>query len=253
MFESGLSSAVYFYLYSRLRELAVQAQSGNAGAVSASSDSKPAGASTKNQSIGIVASLLVAAVAGIGNQLVTMPAAVVITRMQAQQKRKVESAGSAASTSVMSIIREIWGESGLPGFWAGLLPALILVVNPAIQYMLYEQMLRVLRKWKSVRQQRQQEEEQRQRQQRHGQASSGCAAVDTSASPAPKPSQDTVGRLSAGEIFLASALAKIGATGEAPLLACTCSSSFPRGVSAEVNAHACCVLRSSLLQWRRTL
>ena len=153
----------------------MQAKSGNAGAVSASADSKPAGASTKNQSIGIVASLLVAAVAGIGNQLVTMPAAVVITRMQAQQKRKVESAGSAASTSVMSIIQEIWSENGLPGFWAGLLPALILVVNPAIQYMLYEQMLRVLRMWKSVRQQRQQEEEQRH--QRHGQSISRALSL----------------------------------------------------------------------------
>lgn len=39
-------------------------------------------ASTKNKDIGVLSSLMVAALAGAGNQLITMPASVVATRMQ---------------------------------------------------------------------------------------------------------------------------------------------------------------------------
>lgn len=43
------------------------------------------GSSTKHKDIGILSSLLVAAVAGVGNQLLTMPAGVVTTRMQVSE------------------------------------------------------------------------------------------------------------------------------------------------------------------------
>lgn len=33
---------------------------------------------------------------------------------------------------------QIYQESGLPGFWQGLLPGMLLVVNPAVNFMLYE-------------------------------------------------------------------------------------------------------------------
>jgi hypothetical protein len=54
------------------------AYAGNSGSSSSSSTS-----STKDKDIGILSSLLVAALAGVGNQLLTMPAGVVSTRMQA--------------------------------------------------------------------------------------------------------------------------------------------------------------------------
>ena len=93
---------------------------------------------SRRQDIGIGASLLVAALAGTGNQLVTMPASVVTTRMQAQAKLRMDS-GQDIPTGAWHVISSIRKESGLGGFWAGLLPALVLVVNPAVQYMLYEQ------------------------------------------------------------------------------------------------------------------
>ncbi len=48
-------------------------------------------------------------------------------------------------------MRSILREEGVAGFWKGLFPAMILLVNPAVQYMLYEQILNLLRKWKAHR------------------------------------------------------------------------------------------------------
>lgn len=77
IFESAVSSGVYFYLYSKLRHFVVT----NNKRLSPNPGSN-GGQDTKNRDIGVLASLLVAAVAGAGNQLVTMPASVVATRMQ---------------------------------------------------------------------------------------------------------------------------------------------------------------------------
>ncbi len=78
IFESGVSSGVYFFLYNKLRALAVRQKQEASGEASAA---QPA-ASSKDKDIGFLASLLVPAVAAVGNQLCTMPASVVATRMQ---------------------------------------------------------------------------------------------------------------------------------------------------------------------------
>jgi adenine nucleotide transporter 17 len=35
-------------------------------------------------------------------------------------------------------VKEVYADSGLMGFWRGVLPSLLMVSNPAIQYMLFE-------------------------------------------------------------------------------------------------------------------
>lgn len=75
VFESGISSAAYFYLYSLLRNAVIARGLHNKGGVHGSSRDKGADMS-------ITASLIVAALAGAGNQLLTMPASVIATRMQ---------------------------------------------------------------------------------------------------------------------------------------------------------------------------
>lgn len=122
--ETAVSSAVYFYLYSLLRQTAV---SRRAGAQKGSS---------KYQNISIVESLSIAALAGAGNMLVTCPAQVVATQMQAQTRT------TQGTKSVWATIKDIYKQDGITGFWKGLLPSLILVINPAIQYMLYEELVR---------------------------------------------------------------------------------------------------------------
>ncbi|OMO76138.1 Mitochondrial substrate/solute carrier [Corchorus olitorius] len=72
-------------------------------------------------------------------------------------------------------IQEVYDEAGFWGFWKGVAPTLIMVSNPSIQFMLYETMLKKLRKRRSLSKQ----------------GNTGITAL---------------------EIFLLGALAKLGAT-----------------------------------------
>ncbi|KAI8464638.1 MAG: mitochondrial carrier domain-containing protein [Monoraphidium minutum] len=130
--ESVASNIIYFYLYSLLRQAAVR--------LARRGDGKAAGGGDQ---IGVAASLLVAALAGAGNMLVTTPAQVVSTTMMAnaQARQRLERAGRPAGhvrCSTLGVCREVWDQDGPGGFWRGLLPSLILVVNPAVQYALFE-------------------------------------------------------------------------------------------------------------------
>ncbi|KAB2078642.1 hypothetical protein ERO13_A06G164500v2 [Gossypium hirsutum] len=80
-------------------------------------------------SVGMLSSLIVAALSGCVNVLLTNPIWVVVTRMQ---------------------IQEVYDEAGFWGFWKGVFPTLIMVSNPAMQFMLYETMLKKLKKERSL-------------------------------------------------------------------------------------------------------
>jgi solute carrier family 25 (peroxisomal adenine nucleotide transporter), member 17 len=208
-----VSQGVYFYLYSVLRQTAVRRR--NAGSVNA-----PAAAE-----VSVVESLLVAALAGMGNVLLTNPIWVVATRMQAHQRHKKQaqpdnnrssdvskpheagdfsrtdeemgqnkhhaassqekmspdSSSAQPAPSPLCVTREVYREYGLSGFWNGVSPSLVMVINPTIQYALLEWLLaaRVRAKAKA----------------RSGRTAPGGL---------PRPS--------ALEIFLLSAVAKAGAT-----------------------------------------
>ncbi|KAM7271146.1 hypothetical protein ACFE04_030360 [Oxalis oulophora] len=141
--------------------------------------------------VGMFSSLVVAALAGCVNVLLTNPIWVVVTRMQTH--KKVGTKPSASDTPLFApdettlpavelppfgtshAVQEIFGEAGVWGFWKGVLPTLIMVSNPSIQFMLYETMLKKLRKRR---------------------ASSEMSSVD----------------VTAAEVFLLGALAKLGAT-----------------------------------------
>ena len=169
IFETAVSSSVYFGLYSRLKSLVIKARG------ESSSEDK--------RSLQVVESLLVAAVSGAINQLLTLPASVVATRMLTSQKEGQE-------LSILTVLHSIWTESGLRGFWSGIVPALVLVVNPAVQYLIYEQILRLMRRSKEAR---------------------ARSESEVGAKEAEKDRSTEV-RLSAVEIFIASSIAKLGAT-----------------------------------------
>ncbi|VAH88396.1 unnamed protein product [Triticum turgidum subsp. durum] len=46
-------------------------------------------------------------------------------------------------------IREVYRESGISGFWKGLIPTLIMVCNPSIQFMIYETLSKHLKSKRS--------------------------------------------------------------------------------------------------------
>lgn len=188
--ETALSSALYFWLYSLLRQAVARAQQRRRAA--------GGGAAKSDADIGVLASLLVAALAGAGNQLVTTPAQVVTTQLQAIARRRRDLLAQGDERGAAELPEETAGavvcalvrDGGVGALWKGLGPSLVLVVNPAVQYALYEWLLAGARKRKAA-------------------GAGGVAARGAPRRPAATPATT---KLSATEIFLLSALAKIGAT-----------------------------------------
>lgn len=218
-----VSQGVYFYLYSTLRQAAVRRRS------SPGTFLTDALADSRSAEVTVAESLFVAALAGMGNVLLTNPIWMIATRMQAHQKRATtrttphqqssgtsnketavvqESSSSSTSTSgsissntkdpsfnsssdsktadkfnavdvpapgPIAVAREVYSEYGLGGFWNGVAASLVMVINPTIQYAFYEWLVAARGRVK-------------------------------------KKNSGANSRLSAGEVFLLSAIAKAGAT-----------------------------------------
>ncbi|XP_057981714.1 peroxisomal nicotinamide adenine dinucleotide carrier [Malania oleifera] len=178
---SAASQGVYYYFYQIFRN--------RAEATALEHSKKGIG----DGSVGMFSSLVVAALSGCLNVLLTNPIWVVVTRMQTHTKMSKNSQPShddapasldgAALAAVEPppygtghVIQEVYDEAGVLGFWKGVFPTLIMVSNPSIQFMLYETMLKKLKKRR--------------------------ASSKIGGSP----------RVTALEIFLLGALAKLGAT-----------------------------------------
>lgn len=113
----GVSSAVYFFWYATLKQLMLN--------------------HSKLKTLDPLRNIAVASVAGVLNVFVTMPIWVVNTRMTLNRGK---------GNSIIATIASIAATEGLPAFYKGLLPSLILVSNPAIQFVVYEQLVRLLNK-----------------------------------------------------------------------------------------------------------
>jgi hypothetical protein len=126
------SNFVYFYVYMALRQRKEHRRS--SGQLSTFQE------------------LFLGAEAGIISRFFTAPIHVVTTRQQVmgkdllqQQGGKTGATGSgskgegaAPKVSARSIIREIYAQDGITGFWAGYAPTVILSINPSITYFLFE-------------------------------------------------------------------------------------------------------------------
>ncbi len=99
---TAVSQGIYFYLYSSLRQLAVAAKS----------KGRPVEAS-RRQDIGVVASLVTAALAGCGNVLLTNPIWVVATRMQAARKAAEQHSVKEVPVRPVAVAREIYTDYGV--------------------------------------------------------------------------------------------------------------------------------------------
>lgn len=135
-----VSQGVYFYLYSMLRKIAVARRRKNA---------------RSSQDIQVFESLLTASLAGMGNVLLTNPIWMIATRMQSYRnlKRHEESINKLASTedearvgsepsssppNPLAVAKMVYKEYGISGFWNGVTASLVMVINPTIQYAMYE-------------------------------------------------------------------------------------------------------------------
>ncbi|KAJ3415669.1 ADP/ATP carrier protein [Chytridiales sp. JEL 0842] len=111
LFGTVASSFSYFYFYSTLRTRYIA--------------SRPAGAE-----ITTAMELLLGAAAGAMSQLFTLPIAVVTTRQQTSTR--------AEKKSFIDTLKGILHDEGPKGLWKGLKASLVLCVNPAITYGMFE-------------------------------------------------------------------------------------------------------------------
>ncbi|KAE8709793.1 Peroxisomal nicotinamide adenine dinucleotide carrier [Hibiscus syriacus] len=194
LFGTAASQGIYYYFYQLFKN--------KAEAIAAARKRQGRGDGTA----GVFSWLVVAALAGSLNVLLTNPIWVLVTRMQTQTQaeRKImesrkeallreasensitdttlqEKLGELDSTKprpygTIQAAREVYAEAGIKGFWKGIIPTLIMVCNPSIQFMIYETSLKRLKEKRSA-------------DNKHG-----------------------LKNVSALEVFLLGALAKLGAT-----------------------------------------
>jgi adenine nucleotide transporter 17 len=156
---TALSQGVYFYLYQQLREVAggrAAAAAAAAAAVAAARRARaglpplpppPLPGVSSRADLSPSASLIIAALAGCGNVLLTCPIWVVATRMQADRRGCAAAFGTSVAPSMtavtpvasyaptpLSVARELFTEGGLLAFWRGVVPSLIMCINPALQF-----------------------------------------------------------------------------------------------------------------------
>ncbi|XP_015575851.1 peroxisomal nicotinamide adenine dinucleotide carrier isoform X2 [Ricinus communis] len=160
---TAASMGIYYYFY--------QVFKNKAEAIAAAHKAKGHGDGT----VGMFSWLVVAAIAGSLNVLLTNPIWVLVTRMQThtQAERKItegkkeallreaSESGSTGTTlqeklteldsikprpyGTLHAACEVYNEAGITGFWKGIIPTLIMVCNPSIQFMIYETTLKHLR------------------------------------------------------------------------------------------------------------
>ena len=86
------------------------------------------------------AELLLGAAAGALAQIFTIPVSVIATRQQVgrpERSKELNTSGK-GDDSFLGVAREIVEEEGVTGLWLGLKPGLVLTVNPAITYGVFE-------------------------------------------------------------------------------------------------------------------
>ncbi|CDP14058.1 unnamed protein product [Coffea canephora] len=144
---TAASQGVYYYFYqifrSKAEAAALQRRRNGVG----------------DGSVGMFSSLVVAALSGCVNVLLTNPIWVVVTRMQTHTKKtgNCQPDSTSSGDNILAAlepppfgtchaIQEVYDEGGVWGFWRGVFPTLIMVSNPSIQFMLYETLLKKLKK-----------------------------------------------------------------------------------------------------------
>lgn len=101
-----------------------------------------------------VESMIAGAIAGSATVLITNPIWVVNTRMTARKAESEEQVlpGSkpARSPSTIGTLASIIRDEGVSRLFAGVMPALVLVINPILQYTVFEQLKNILEKKRRV-------------------------------------------------------------------------------------------------------
>lgn len=140
LFGISVTNFVYYYWYEWTRAAFEKA-------------AEKAGRASKK--LTTIESMIAGAIAGSATVMITNPIWVVNTRMTA---RKSESQGQGlpgvpakkSSSSTIGTLMELLRDEGPRALFAGVLPALVLVINPILQYTLFEQFKNILERRRRV-------------------------------------------------------------------------------------------------------
>ncbi|KAJ7678974.1 mitochondrial carrier domain-containing protein [Mycena polygramma] len=116
----------YFFFYSFVRN----------SYISRLTRKLPAGAAVP--ALSTAAELLIGAIAGALAQIFTIPVSVIATRQQVGRDSSAKAEAGTGDDSFFDVAREIIDEEGVTGLWLGIKPGLVLTVNPAITYGVFE-------------------------------------------------------------------------------------------------------------------
>ncbi|MCJ1296205.1 hypothetical protein MMC34_007771 [Xylographa carneopallida] len=99
-----------------------------------------------------IESMIAGAIAGSATVLITNPIWVVNTRMTARKSSSdlPSNSKSARAPSTLATLRSLFKDEGPIALFAGVLPALVLVINPILQYTIFEQLKNALEKRRKV-------------------------------------------------------------------------------------------------------
>ncbi|CDZ96959.1 Predicted mitochondrial carrier protein [Phaffia rhodozyma] len=119
LFGIGVTNAVYYFAYSLSSESARKRNGGN---------------------LSVGQSILAGVIAGTATTVVTNPLWVI----QTHQSTYTHLHPNSPSPSIPKSVKDILAESGPEGFWRGIKAALVLVINPVLQYTAFEQLQNLL-------------------------------------------------------------------------------------------------------------
>ncbi|EJF62241.1 mitochondrial carrier [Dichomitus squalens] len=122
----AVTNGVYYYFYEGTRNLLLKARTGSKG-------------------LSTLESMLAGLIAGSATTVISNPIWVVQTTQAVYtlpdpDKASPEGAPRAERPGILQTIQHILRKDGIAAFWRGLGPALVLVINPIIQYTVFEQL-----------------------------------------------------------------------------------------------------------------
>ncbi|KAG6337348.1 hypothetical protein ID866_1721 [Astraeus odoratus] len=131
---AGPTTSVYYYFYERSRGIILNSRVG------------PKALST-------LESMLAGLVAGSATTIISNPIWVVQTSqaVSGSDTNPLPSERKPRKLGVVKTIHNILSKDGIAGFWRGIGPALVLVVNPVIQYTIFEQLKNLLVKSRTAK------------------------------------------------------------------------------------------------------
>ncbi|KAE9404742.1 mitochondrial carrier [Gymnopus androsaceus JB14] len=145
-----VSNFFYFYIYSFLRKLLIRYLTGaqSSSQISATSSKKP----VPSVKLAAWQELILGFLSGVTSRAVSMPLSIITLRLQTERQNRDDESSSEdseaeeenGSNGLAQVVKKIYEEQGLGGFWRGFNTTILLSLNPSITMAFFQMFRRVL-------------------------------------------------------------------------------------------------------------